>query len=199
MAQKAGTIRGNALCGLNERMCINVRKIFDGCITRYSDREFTLTFDDDELAGDPPFTYVETRSSGPSTVTNLVITPLSGNRNRIQMDVVTPVTVTYTDANGDTFTATSTVTIPRDIILNLPEDSLSAYVIEVTTNLASTIGSFVDDTAVITACVVQIIRVLINVDILVPTYGYCEYPTCEEYADEVCRELFNLPIFPTTT
>ena len=100
MAQKAGTIRGNALCGLNERMCINVRKIFDGCITRYSDREFTLTFDDDELAGDPPFTYVETRSSGPSTVTNLVITPLSGNRNRIQMDVVTPVTVTYTDVTA---------------------------------------------------------------------------------------------------
>lgn len=198
MAQKAGSIRGNALCGLNERICINVRKIFDGCITRYSDRTFTLTFDG-ELEGIAPFTYVETRSSGPSVVENLVVTPIEGNRNRIQMDVVTPVTVTYTDANGDTFTATTTVTIPRDIILNLPENSLSSYVIEVTTNLASTIGAFDGETLTITACVVQIIRVLINVDILIPSYGYCEYPSCEEYSDEICRELFNLPIFPTTT
>ena len=198
MAQKAGTICGNPICGLSERICINVRKIFDGCITRYSDRTFTLAFDG-ELEGTAPFTFVEARSSGPSVVTDLVVTPLGRNRNRVQMVVTTPVTVTYTDSTGATFTATSTVSIPRDVILNLPEDSLSAYLIDVATNLVATIGEFDDGTLTITACVVQIIRVIVNVDILVPSYGYCEYPSCDEYADEVCRELFNLPIFPTGT
>ncbi len=198
MPQKAGIIRGNALCGLNERICINARKVYDGCITRYSDRSFTLSFST-ELSGTSPYTYVEARSSGTSTVENLVITPTTCNKSRVQMNVVTPVTVTYTDANNETYTATSSITIARDIVLKLPEDSLTSYTIEVATNLASTIGSFTDDAATITACVVQITRVLVNVDVLIPSYGYCEYPTCQEYSDEVCRELFNLPIFPTNT
>ncbi len=198
MAQKAGTICGNPLCGLNERVCINVRKIFDGCISRYQDRTFTLTFDT-PLAGTAPFIYVETRSSGMSTISDLVITPIGGRKNRIQMNVTTPVTVTYTDSTGTTYNVGSTITIPRDIILNFPEDSLSNYSIEVNTSIVSTLGTFNGETIEIRSCVVQIIRVVVNVDILVPSYGYCEYPPCEEYSDEICQELFNLPIFPSET
>ncbi len=198
MAQKAGTICGNPLCGLNERICINVRKINDGCITRYQDRVFSLTFSE-PLEGTAPFTYVETRSSGPSIVSDLIITPIEGRRNRIQMNVTTPVTVTYTDSTGATYAANSSVEIARDVILNLPEDSLSNYSIEVSTSIASTIGTFIGDTIEIRACVVQIIRVVVVVDVLIPSYGYCEYPPCEEYSDEICQALFNLPIFPTET
>ena len=195
MAQKAGPINGNPLCGLNERVCLNVRKIFDGCITRYQDRRFSLTFME-PLQGVAPFTYVGTRGSGGSQISNLIITPLDDNRNRIQMNVTTPVTVTYTDSTGATFTAVSSITIPRDVILDLPEDSLAPYSIEVSTGIASSLGEFENGMVVIRACVVQIIRVIVNVDILVPSYGYCEYPPCEEYSDEVCQGLFNLPIFP---
>jgi len=28
------------------------------------------------------------------------------------------------------------------------------------------------------------------VEILVPSYGYCEVPPCEEFADSVCDESF---------
>lgn len=197
MAHKAGPINGNPLCGLNERVCINVRKIFDGCITRYQDRRFSLTFSTElPLQGVAPYTYVSTRSSGMSQISNLIITPLGNNRNRIQMNVTMPVTVTYTDSTGATFTAPSSVTIARDVILNLPEDSLSPYSIEVATNLVSMLGEFEGNTANIRACVVQIIRVIVSVDILVPSYGYCEYPSCEEYSDEICQGLLGLPIFP---
>lgn len=198
MAQKAGTICGNPLCGLNERICINVRKIYDGCITRYQDRAFSVTFDA-PLTGVAPFTYVETRSVGASTLSDLIITPIDGRRNRIQMNVTTPVSVTYTDSTGATFSANSSITIPRDIILNLPEDSLSNYSIEVSTSIVSTLGTITGETAEIRACVVQIVRVIVVVDVLVPSYGYCEYPPCEEYSDEICQGLFNLPIFPNET
>lgn len=195
MAQKAGRICGNPLCGLNERVCINVRKIFDGCITRYRDRAFELTFIG-EPTGTAPFTFVDARSNGESQISNLIITPVDENRNRIQMDVTTPITVTYTDSTGATYSVASSVTIPRDIILTLPEDSLSPYSIEVTVGFASTIGEISGNTASVRACVVQITRVIVNVDILVPSYGYCEYPPCDEYSNEICQGLFDLPIFP---
>ncbi len=198
MAQKAGPICGNPLCGLCERICINVRKVFDGCITRYQDRSFTLSFAT-ALPGVAPLTFVEARTSGQSQISNLIITPIDERRNRIQMDVTTPITVTYTDSTGASFSAASSVTIPRDIILGLPEDSLSPYSIEISTGLASNLGEFTDGTFVIRTCVVQIVRVVVNVDILVPSYGYCEYPPCEEYSDEICQGLFNLPIFPQGT
>ena len=180
MAQKAGPICGNPLCGLKERVCINVRKVYDGCITRFQDRILTLALTD--LQGTAPYTYVEARSNGASVISKTVITPLGNNRNRIQMDV----------------TQTS-VTLQRDIILDLPNDSLSAYSLEAFTNIVSTIGEISGSTATIRCCIVQITRVIVNVDILVPSYGYCEYPPCSEYSDEICEGLFNLPVFPTNT
>lgn len=197
MAQKAGPICGNPLCGLKERVCINVRKVYDGCITRFQDRVLTLALMD--LQGTAPYTYVEARSNGASVISNTVITPLGNNRNRIQMDVTTPLAITYTDATGASYVSQTSVTLQRDIILDLPNDSLSAYSLEAFTNIVSTIGEISGSTATIRCCIVQITRVIVNVDILVPSYGYCEYPPCSEYSDEICEGLFNLPVFPTNT
>lgn len=45
-------------------------------------------------------------------------------------------------------------------------------------------------------CVTVVLKVLAKVEILVPSYGYCEVPPCEEFADSVCDEFFSLPAFP---
>ena len=44
----------------------------------------------------------------------------------------------------------------------------------------------------VTGCRVQIIKVTAPVDILVPTYGYCQYPPCAGFT---CPGIGN--IFPT--
>lgn len=40
-------------------------------------------------------------------------------------------------------------------------------------------------------CVTVVLKVLAKVEILVPSYGYCEVPPCEEFADSVCDEFFS--------
>ena len=34
---------------------------------------------------------------------------------------------------------------------------------------------------------------------MVPTYGFCEIPPAEEYAESVCDEFFSLPLFPQSS
>jgi len=195
--KRAGAICGNPLNGLCERVCIEVNKVFDGCLARFADVTYDATLTDFTEGTIPPFTFVSANSSGDSTITDFVATPIDNRRSRVQMNVTFPVTVSYTDANGVAGTATTSITINRDIILRLPSDSIVPYSIKVVTNLASTIGTFTSDNTVsFRACVIQIIKVIVEVDILVPSYGYAEYPSCVEYEGEVCENLFNTPIFP---
>ena len=42
-----------------------------------------------------------------------------------------------------------------------------------------------------------ILKVLARVEILIPSYGFCSIPPCEEFADNVCDEFFSLPLFPS--
>ncbi len=195
--KRAGAICGNPLNGLCERVCIEVNKVFDGCITRFADITYTATLTGFTEGTVAPFTFVSARSDGDSVISNFIATPVDNRRSRIEMDVTFPITVAYTDANGRAGTATSTITVHRDILLRLPSDSVVPYSVKAITNLASTIGSFTSDTEVnFRACIIQIIKVIVTVDILVPSYGYAEYPSCVEYEGEVCEGLLNLPLFP---
>ena len=51
----------------------------------------------------------------------------------------------------------------------------------------------------ITVCVTVVLKVIAEVDILVPTYGFCQVPPCEEFAENVCDEFFSLPLFPQSS
>ena len=42
----------------------------------------------------------------------------------------------------------------------------------------------------LTVCVTVVLKVLARVEILVPSYGFCTIPPCEEFADSVCDESF---------
>ena len=196
--KRAGAICGNPLNGLRERVCIEVNKVFDGCITRFTDLTYSATLTDFTPDTTPPYTFVSARSSGDSTISSIVTTPIDSRRSRVEMTVTIPITVSYTDANGREGTATSSVTVNRDIVLKLPSDSISPYSVKAVSNLVSTTGTFTDDDTIsFRACIVQIVKVVVPVDILVPSYGYAEYPSCVEYEGEVCEGLFNAPIFPT--
>ena len=56
-----------------------------------------------------------------------------------------------------------------------------------------------DCTFEITVCVTVVLKVLAEVDIMVPTYGFCEIPPSEEFAENVCDEFFSLPLFPQSS
>ena len=43
---------------------------------------------------------------------------------------------------------------------------------------------------------VAIIKIVAEVELLMPSYGFCSIPANEEFSESVCDEFFSLPIFP---
>lgn len=196
-----GPINGNPVQGLCEKVCIQATKVFDACI-----RQETLTNTVVPLISTvptnvtTPFTFISaTSTTSKGIIKNLIITPLTDSEHcsRVQLDVDIPLSVLFTDANRVNATGTATLTIPRDIILHIPEASVIPYRIEAVVNAVSTVGTYVSDaTFNCTVCVTVIIKVVTDVELLVPSYGYCFIPPCQEFQNEVCDGFFDLPLFP---
>ena len=106
--------------------------------------------------------------------------------------------VLYTDANGVSGTATSTTTLTSDVILFVPEPSIIPYYVEAGVSIIAPEGVFDADTNsfTVSCCVTVILKIVMEVELLVPSYGYATIPPCQEYTQEVCSGFFELPLFP---
>ena len=193
----------NPLNGLCERIAVQVTKVFDACMYQAQVENYRLTvsnFNPESPAF--PLTYISAYSTNsPAQISNLVITRFDDRPNfaRVQADVNVPVIVTYTDANGVTGTATATVTINQDVIMYVPQPSITPINVTAFANVSSTIGSFVDEnTFTVTLCITLILKVVADVDVIIPSYGYTPIPPCTPFTgDEVCPGMFEMPLYPT--
>jgi len=71
------------------------------------------------------------------------------------------------------------------------------YTIEALVSLVSTQGEYTGENQfTIDACVSIILKVVMDVELLIPSYGYAAIPPCQEYTQEVCAGFFELPIYP---
>ncbi len=194
----------NVLNGLCERICIQTTKVFDACMNQSQIDNYSLTLTDFDPA-DPvtPLTFVSGSSQGSSaTVTGLVITRFEDRPNfaRVQANVNIPVTVTYTDANNIPGTATGTITIAQDVVLYVPQPSLTPIDVIAFGSAVISSGTYNTLTGAfdISACVTIILKVVATVDVLVPSYGYCPIPPCTPFTGaDVCPGVFDLPLYPT--
>lgn len=196
-----GPINGNPASGLCEKVCIQVTKVFDACIKQETMPQQTVTVSDITPAtATAPYTFVSARSTtSQGTVSDVILTTLDQNTGatRIQMDVGIPMQVLFTDATGATAIGTTSITVARDIVLNIPQASVIPYRIEAVVNAVSTVGTYTgDNTFSLTCCVTIIVKVVTDVELLVPAYGYCYIPPCQEFQQEVCEGFFDLPLFP---
>ena len=193
----------NPLNGLCERIAVQVTKVFDACLYQAQLENYQLTvsnFNPENPA--LPLNYISAYSTNaPSQVTNLIITRFDDRPNfaRVQADINIPVIVTYTDANNVTGTATATVTISQDVIMYVPQPSIVPINVVAFANVSSTIGTFTgDSTFNVTLCVTLILKVVADVDVIIPSYGYTAIPPCTPFTgDEVCPGAFEMPLFPT--
>ena len=196
-----GNINGNPTAGLCERVCIQVKKVFDACIRQetLANTQITLTSTTPEDVTQP-FTFQSAiSSSSHGEISNLAITPIPDKPgcSRVQFDVTVPLSVVFTDANGVTASGVSSFTVSRDLILHIPQASVIPADIEAVVNAVSTVGTYLSDaTFSITICLTVIVKVVTEVELLVPSYGYCYIPPCQEFQQEVCEGFFDLPLFP---
>ncbi|MBQ8430816.1 MAG: hypothetical protein IJX26_02585 [Clostridia bacterium] len=204
---RAGIFPGltnNITNGLCERICIQATKVFDACLNQVQIDNYILTLSDFTPANPTfPLTFISAYSSAtqPATVTNLIITRFEDRPNfsRVQATVNIPVVVTYTDANGVSGTANATVSIDEDVVLYVPQPALTPINVVAFGSAVSTIGTFTaDNNFSVTICVTVVLKVVAEVDVLIPSYGYCPIPPCTPFtADEICPGVFETPLYPT--
>lgn len=197
-------ISGNPLSGLCEKVCIEVNKVFDACIKQTQEDGLVLPLTNNNPQNPAfPLTFVSAKSSTTQgTITAVQVDRLNDKPNmaRVQATISIPVEVLYTDANGVMGMAQSAVTVSQDVILFVPEPSVIPYQVEAVVSLISTEGTYTDtNTFVISCCITVILKIVMQVQLLVPSYGYCNIPPCQEYSQEICAGFFELPLFPNQT
>lgn len=194
-------ITGNPLNGLCEKVCIQVKKVFDACLKQSQEQGVVLTLTD-LVPQNPtyPLTFISAKSSQTlATITSLNVEPLADrpNLSRVQVSYSIPIEVIYQDANGVQGKGNSTMSFSQDIILFAPTPSIMPYEVEAVVSVVASEGTYTsENTFTITACTTSILKIVMMVELLIPSYGYCQIPTCQEYTQEICAGFFELPLFP---
>ena len=196
-----GAISGNPLNGLCEKVCVTVSKVFDACMQQSQLTGIVLNVSDLTPTNPTyPLTFVSAKNStSEGVISNLQVTPLPERPkcSRVKFDLTIPVTVAYTDANGVEGVGVSSVTITKDVILSVPRASIMPYGVNADVSLVSTLGTYTaENQFTIDCCVSIIVKIVMDVDLLIPSYGYVAMPPCQDYNEEVCAGFFELPVYP---
>lgn len=212
------SVSGNdVLNGLNEKVCIQVQRVYDSCLQQEQLDEQRVTLvsfglvpgcncpscpdgTDNNTQPCLPITFESCRSTATEgTIRNLSVERLCDRpcfaRVRAQIDV--PIDILFTDANCREYIGRGIVTVDKDVLLSIPDESIVPYTIEAMVSAICVSGTYLcNNVFELQICVTVVLKVLAKVEILVPSYGFCDVPPCEEFADSVCDEFFSLPLFP---
>lgn len=218
-ANSPGEISGSALDGLNEKVCIQVQRVYDSCLQQeqLTNKDVTITSyaqvvnkcccnNSNETtppasAPVPPITFESCRSSTTDIdISNLTVERLCDRpcfaRVRGYIDI--PIDILFTDSRCVEYIGKGVVRVNKDVLLSVPDDSIVPYTLEGMASAICVSGTYRGDNVFrLTICVSIILKVLARVEILIPSYGFCSIPPCEEFADNVCDEFFSLPLFPS--
>lgn len=200
---RPGPICGNPMNGICEKALVEVTKVFDACIRNETLTGVPLTVTNFNPASPTlPLTFIsaETDPTSQATISNVIIDRIADRPNYayVSATITIPVIINYRDADGVLGTATSTYQTSQNVILFVPQPSLSPVQIKVVGTFSSTIGTFTTpDIFTLTACVQIILKVTAQVDMLVPSYGYPSIPACQNAPDSVCPGSNELPLYPT--
>jgi hypothetical protein len=198
MACNSRNCNSPALCCTNnnvaERTCIQVDRVFDACIQQRSvPSTLTVSFTETPTG----VTAISVTNSGPGEVSDVEITPISGSRSsRVSYILTVPILVVATNAAGSQFTGTSTMTFVQDLILRVPQDGVISPEIVATAVVVGVQNSLSGNVLTTNACVTIITKVVANVILVVPSYGYPILPPCQEYTEDLCSGIFDTPVFP---
>ncbi len=246
-----GSIVGSATQGLTERICVQVKNVYDACLQQEQLDDVEVTVNDivpvlPDSSCKPPIgrpcnctcsgcqctcscgvcgsiTYpeaVENARNSPdplpapcgqwtfescrSGATCGRIHDLSIDRlcdrpqfARVKCTVDIPIDVLFTDARCQEWMGRAKLSVVKDVLLAIPEESIVPFTLESMVSAICVTGEYIGNCKFeITICVTVVLKILAEVDLMIPAYGFCEIPPCEEFAENVCDEFFSLPLFP---
>ncbi len=219
-----GTVSGNVLDGLAERVCVQVQRVYDSCLQQEQLTNVDVTISsyaqvvntcccnsnaccpgDTETipptsAPVPPIVFESCRSSTTDVnIQNLTVERLCDRPcfARVRGAVQIPIDILFTDSRCVEYIGKGVVTVNKDVLLSVPDESIVPFTLEGMASAVCVSGTYRGDNVFrLTVCVTIVLKVIAKVEILIPSYGFCPIPPCEEFAENVCDEFFSLPLFP---
>lgn len=196
-----GALGGNPLNGLSEKVCVQVKKVFDACIKQQQEDNAVLTLSDFTPAHPAqPLTFVSCRSTTPKgIISNLSVERLDDKprQARVRCNVTAPMECLYIDADGKEGKAKTSVTVREDIVLYVPEPSVIPYQFEAVQNCVALNGlQTCENGFKADVCETVILKIIIETELLIPSYGYAQIPPCQNFTQEICGGIFELPLYP---
>lgn len=218
-----GTISGNAMDGLQEKICVQVKRVYDSCLQQEQLDDVVVTIVSYAQVANtcgcnccgggieaetvpptsapvPPITFESCRSTTTEgCINNLTIERLCDRpcfaRVRARIDV--PIDILFVDSRCVEYIGKGCISVNKDVLLSIPDESIVPYSVESMVSAICVAGTYLgNNTFNLTVCVTVVLKILARVEILVPSYGFCPIPPCEEFAENVCDEFFSLPLFP---
>ena len=214
----------NALDGIQEKVCIQVKRVYDSClqqkqltnvdvtITSYAQvvnnccncnsncGNGTVETNVPSSAPVPPITFESCRSSTTDAdISNLNVERLCDRPcfARVRGKVHIPIDILFTDSRCVEYIGKGVITVNEDVLLSVPDVSIVPFKLEGMASAICVSGTYLGDNVFrMTVCVTIILKVIAKVEMMVPSYGFCTIPPCEEFAENVCDEFFSLPLFP---
>ena len=208
-AGSPGVIAGDPMAGLQEKVCVQVKRVYDSCLfqdTLTAEVQFTrfalvprptcnrsgACFPEDSNTPTTPQAPIVFESCRSST-TQSEITALSVERlcdrpcfARVKATVEVPIDILFSDARCNEYIGRAVITVDRDVLLSIPDESIVPYCIESMGSAICVSGTYLtNNTFKMTVCVTVVLKVLAEVEILVPSYGFCSIPPCEEFSENV--------------
>lgn len=230
-----GMISGDATNGLQEKVCVQVKRVYDSALWQQQIDNAVVTVTSyaqvnnngcgcstctncgcgtcdgcdcadtvmPNSAPVPPITFESCRSSTTqAAVRNLSVERLCDRPcfARVRCTVDVPIDILFVDSRCVEYIGKGVVSVDRDVLLSIPDESIVPYTLDAMASAICVSGCFVGNNQFkMTVCVTIILKVLADVEILVPSYGFCTIPPAEEFADSVCEEFFSLPLYPTAS
>ena len=167
-----------------DSVLIETTKVFDACVSQSTETGIVLPVTDLTPASPAtPLTFISAANAPnePVVISDLVVDRIEScpNYANVSATVTIPVVVNYRDNNGVLGSGRSTITVNKNVVLFVPQPSVTPVNISATAMFSSDIGSATgESTFTVTGCLQVIIRVTAVVDVLVPSYGYPVIPPC---------------------
>lgn len=212
-------IVGDATEGLVEKVCVQVKRVYDSCLQQeqLDDQIVTITRCAQVVQGcgtcgvncgcvsnqettaptsNPvaPLTFESCRStSNEGIIRDLSVERLCDRPcfARVRATIDVPIDILFVDSRCVEYIGKGVVTVKKDVLMSIPDESIVPYTMESMVSAICVAGTHIPDSKSfnLTVCVTVVLKVLAKVEILIPSYGFCPIPPCEEFADNVCDDI----------
>lgn len=197
-----GTISGSALDGLQEKVCVQVKRVYDSAMTQEQLTKQTVTITSYAQVNNtctcnacgcqetqetipptsapvPPITFESCRSTTTEgNIRNLTVDRLCDRPcfARVRATIDIPIDILFVDSRCVEYIGKATISVNRDVLLSIPDESIVPYTLESMVSAICVSGTYLGNNQFkMTICVTTILKVLAEAEILIPSYGYCRF------------------------